>query len=84
MNKTILCASAMLALAATQSQASDKHTHKEKCYGIAKAGKNDCAYKGNSCAGSAKQDNEPGAWVYLSKEDCTKMGGNLTPPADKK
>ncbi|MCA0370711.1 MAG: DUF2282 domain-containing protein [Proteobacteria bacterium] len=82
MNKSLLCASAILALAATQAEASD--TAREKCYGIAKAGKNDCSFKGNSCAGTAAKDNEPEAWVYVKKGECEKMGGKLTAPEEKK
>src|SRR5712671_8047890 len=36
----------------------------EKCYGIAKAGKNDCASTGNnSCGGSSKLNSDPKAWL---------------------
>jgi uncharacterized membrane protein len=44
---------------------------KEKCYGIAMAGKNDCAATGNnSCAGTAKGDYEKGAWKYMTTGTC--------------
>jgi uncharacterized membrane protein len=44
---------------------------KEKCYGIAKAGHNDCASTGNtSCAGTAKADYDKDAWVYVPKGTC--------------
>lgn len=60
----------------------------EKCYGIAKAGKNDCGSKKHSCAGVAKVDNAPDEWLFLPKGICEKIvGGSLTPkdPAtDKK
>lgn len=48
-----------------------------KCYGIAKAEKNDCASQpaGHTCAGQAKLDNDPNEWVKKSKEDCQKEGG---------
>ena len=41
---------------ATQAQAAEDAGAKEKCYGVAKAGKNDCAANGHSCAGQAKAD----------------------------
>jgi uncharacterized membrane protein len=50
---------------------------KEKCYGVAKAGQNDCAAKGHSCAGQAKTDNDPAEWKYVPKGTCEQMGGKL-------
>lgn len=53
----------------------------EKCYGIAKAGKNDCFFAANSCAGTAERDSEPGAWIYVPKGTCQRIvGGNTAPP----
>ncbi len=53
----------------------------EKCYGIAKAGKNDCAAgPGTSCAGSSKTDGQKDAWMYVAKGTCEKIvGGSLEP-----
>jgi uncharacterized membrane protein len=49
----------------------------EKCYGIAKAGKNDCASGSVSCAGSSKADSDKSAWLMVSKGTCDKIvGGN--------
>lgn len=55
---------------------------KEKCYGVAKAGKNDCASANgsHSCAGQSKKDNDPNAWNYVAKGTCEKMGGKTTKP----
>ena len=54
----------------------------EKCYGIVKAGMNDCQTSSASCAGSAKKDNQPDAFVFLPKGICNKIvGGKLSPPA---
>jgi len=62
---------AALALAAVPAQAADDGGAKEKCFGIAKAGQNDCASTGNnSCAGTAKADYEKGAWVLVPKGTC--------------
>ncbi|HYP68032.1 MAG TPA: DUF2282 domain-containing protein [Thiobacillaceae bacterium] len=47
----------------------------EKCAGIAKAGKNDCASATNSCAGMAQADNDPAAWIYVPKGTCDKIAG---------
>jgi uncharacterized membrane protein len=51
---------------------------KEKCYGIAKAGQNDCAANGHSCQGQAKTDNDPAEWKNVAKGECAKMKGSLT------
>lgn len=51
----------------------------EKCYGVAKAGQNDCASAdgSHSCAGQAKVDNDPNEWKSVPKGTCTKAGGTL-------
>ncbi|EEX95545.1 signal peptide protein [Vibrio orientalis CIP 102891 = ATCC 33934] len=51
---------------------------KEKCYGVAKAGKNDCATKTSSCAGTAKEDNQTDAFVVVPKGLCGKLAGGST------
>ncbi|KPF66386.1 hypothetical protein IP84_16440 [beta proteobacterium AAP99] len=59
---------------------------KEKCFGIAKAGQNDCANASgtHSCAGQNKVDMAPDEWKYVAKGTCEKMGGGLTADAAKK
>ncbi len=53
---------------------------KEKCYGIALAGKNDCAAgPGTSCAGTSTADYQGNAWKYVDKDSCLKQGGTLKP-----
>ena len=58
---------------------------KEKCYGVAKAGANDCASLNgsHSCAGQAKADKLPEDWRYVAKGTCSSMGG-LTPEEARK
>lgn len=59
----------------------------EKCYGIAKAGKNDCAIasQGTSCAGQAKKDGIHDAWIYVPKGKCEAIvGGSLEPKKEGK
>jgi uncharacterized membrane protein len=64
-----------LALLSTPAQAQD--AAKEKCFGIAKAGQNDCANLAgtHSCAGQAKIDNDKGEWKYVAKGSCKSMKG---------
>lgn len=46
----------------------------EKCYGIAMAGKNDCAAgPGTTCAGTSKVDYQANAWKHVAKGTCTTM-----------
>jgi uncharacterized membrane protein len=47
----------------------------EKCAGIVKTGKNDCATATNSCAGSATKDGQKDAWIYVPKGTCEKIVG---------
>lgn len=66
---------ALGATLATPAVASEK----EKCYGVAKAGQNDCATKNSSCAGTAKKDSQGDAFVALPKGLCDKLaGGSLS------
>jgi uncharacterized membrane protein len=50
---------------------------KEKCYGIVKAGANDCANLNgsHSCAGQAKTDMAPEEWKYVAKGSCKSLKG---------
>jgi uncharacterized membrane protein len=78
--KTALLAAAIGSLCAlnvtTTAQAADDS--KEKCFGVATAGKNDCASAVHSCAGQAKTDKDPNEWKQVPKGTCEKMGGKLT------
>jgi uncharacterized membrane protein len=60
----------------------EKPTYKyEKCYGIARAGLNDCFFASNSCAGTSTQDDDPRAWIYVPQGTCKKISrGTLEPP----
>ena len=64
-------------LAATPALAQEKAKEKEKCYGVAKAGQNDCANLAgtHSCAGQAKVSDDPGEWKYVAKGTCAGMKG---------
>ena len=53
---------------------------KDKCYGIAKAGQNDCAAGKHSCAGQSKADNDPMDWKYVAKGTCENVGGKMAAP----
>ena len=66
-----LAALASGAVLAQDKAASDKGA-KEKCYGVALAGKNDCAAgPGTTCAGTSKVDYQGNAWKLVPKGTCT-------------
>jgi uncharacterized membrane protein len=76
-NIAVTCAT-LAALAAGAAMAQDKGAsikgEKERCYGIAMAGKNDCAAgPGTTCAGTSKMDHQANAWKYVPKGSCTTM-----------
>lgn len=61
--------------AVSHAQAADPN--KEKCFGVAKAGQNDCANLSgsHSCAGQSKLDMDAGEWKLVPKGTCATMGG---------
>ena len=60
--------------------AADEKQEMEKCYGVAKASKNDCQTATSSCAGTAKEDRQKDAFIAVPKGTCSKIaGGSLTP-----
>ena len=89
MKTSMIAASALLAalaipvLAANAGPAPVPTDFKaEKCFGIAKATQNDCQTTSNSCAGTAKRDMQPDAWIYVPAGTCQKIAGaSLMPKA---
>lgn len=74
----IAAAAAVAALLSTQvAHAAPEAGAKEKCYGVAKAGQNDCANLSgtHSCAGQAKEANSPDEWKYVAKGTCASLKG---------
>ncbi|HXF54386.1 MAG TPA: DUF2282 domain-containing protein [Hyphomicrobiaceae bacterium] len=88
MNKRLVIASSLAAAVAAPSivmaQAGPAPTPSfkaEKCYGLAKAGKNDCASTGNnSCAGTSKVNADPRAWIYVPEGYCERIVNGSTKP----
>ena len=72
--------STLIAVSSSMISAPAMAAGKEKCYGVAAAGQNDCATKTSSCAGTAKMDHQGDAFVAVPKGLCEKLaGGSLTP-----
>ena len=47
----------------------------EHCYGVVKAGKNDCAGPGHTCQGQAKSDSDPKEFILLPGGTCERLTG---------
>ena len=70
---------------ANAANAAEHETNKEKCFGVAKAGQNDCAAidKSHSCMGHATVDGDSKEWIAVPKGLCEKLvGGSLTAGKD--
>ena len=85
MKTTTLISAAMASLIAfaaltSTAQAADDMAATEKCYGITKAGKNDCAANGHSCAGQAAKDANGKEWIKVPKGTCERIVGASTSP----
>ena len=73
-----LAVSAALTLAATPAAA--QSVDKEKCFGVALKGKNDCAAgPGTTCAGTSKVDHQGNAWSLVPKGTCEKTASSKSP-----
>ncbi len=83
MNKQAMLAAALATVCAAGSAAAAEPAEKEKCYGVAKAGQNDCGSSdgAHGCASLARKDNDPTEWKWVAKGSCEKLGGKTTPPA---
>ena len=87
MSKNLIIASALVAALAVplvsnaQSGPAPKPKFEsEKCYGISKAGKNDCQTANSSCAGTSRRDSQKDAWIYVPAGTCDRLVGGSTQP----
>jgi uncharacterized membrane protein len=83
-NAIVLGSAVLIALAAVQ-----RYTHalpgadaafklaRERCYGVARAGRNDCGTAQHACAGRATRDNAGDEWISLPAGTCTRIAGGL-------
>jgi uncharacterized membrane protein len=80
-SKTAILAAAVSSLfALTTTAFAAEAGNSEKCYGVAKAGKNDCAGAAHACAGQSSKDKSPKEFIELPKGTCERIvGGSLTP-----
>lgn len=71
---------AALSLAPSLASAQAAGADKEKCFGVALKGKNDCAAgPGTTCAGTSKVDYQGNAWTLVPKGTCEKTASPKSP-----
>jgi len=81
MNKRqLMLASALAGVTAIGANIAMADGDKEKCYGVAKAGMNDCANASgtHSCAGQSTADGDSGEWIFVPAGTCERLVGGST------
>ena len=80
-NRTLIASAlavAVLAMPLLANAAADAAAAgKEKCSGVATAGKNDCAANGHGCAAQSKLAKNTKEWVYLPAGTCDRLVGGV-------
>lgn len=82
MNKTVataaIVAGALTAALSIAASTQPAQAAKLKCYGVAMAGKNDCAAgPGTTCAGTSKVDGQGNAWKYVEAASCEEVSVDI-------
>lgn len=79
-SKSSLAMALSTAIALSSASGLAQAQEKEKCYGVAKAGENDCkAGPGTSCAGTSKKDYQGNAWSIVPKGTCEQLESPTSP-----
>jgi uncharacterized membrane protein len=82
MKNTLLIASALATAITFSAIPAAQAQDGEQCFGVAKAGKNDCKAGAHECAGHATMDADPASFIVVPAGTCEKIvGGSLTPKA---
>lgn len=82
MKNSLLIASALATAVAFSAIPVAQAAEGEQCFGIAKAGKNDCKSGAHDCAGHSTADADPASFIVVPAGTCEKIvGGSLTPKA---
>lgn len=79
LNNLSLAAAVAGALGALATPVAAQAADQEKCYGIAKAGENDCASAAHACSGNSTVALDGREWKYAPAGTCEKLGGKLAP-----
>ncbi|MGH6932388.1 MAG: BufA1 family periplasmic bufferin-type metallophore [Dongiaceae bacterium] len=80
MKNTILVASALAVAISMSAMPGANAQDTEQCYGVAKAGKNDCKAGSHDCAGHSTADADPASFVLVPVGTCEKIAGGSTTP----
>ena len=75
---SLILGTAIAGLIATGTTIAADKPKMEKCFGVAKAGKNDCQTSKSACAGTSTKDGQKDAWLYVPKGTCDKLVGGST------
>ncbi len=68
-----------LVLSTQAGAQADPQPGADKCYGVVKAGQNDCAGAGHTCQGQATADGSAEEWIFVPAGTCERLvDGNLT------
>ncbi|MBB3521569.1 DUF2282 domain-containing protein [Rhizobium redzepovicii] len=79
-SSAIAAAASMSAASAFAGPAAKPDFSFEKCFGVVKAGLNDCQTASHSCAGTSTADNAKDSWIYIPAGTCSKIAGGSTEP----
>ena len=82
-NAAVMLAAAASALAVVQTQTGwlsgdAREIERERCYGVARQGANDCATARHSCAGQSAEPRDPNEWIMVPAGVCAKLTGGVT------
>jgi len=77
-NIPLILGTAIAGLLATGAAVAADKPKMEKCYGVVKAGKNDCQTSNSACAGTSTKDGQKDAWIYIPKGTCDRLVGGST------
>ncbi len=69
----VTTALSLAALSLNPSAAQATEAGKEKCFGVVKAGKNDCASNDHACAGQAKADGDAKEFIFVPAGTCERI-----------
>lgn len=63
------------AVAASMRHGAQANVERERCYGVTRAGANDCANAVHSCAKQSSVENDKREWIAMPKGTCLRLAG---------
>ena len=74
--RCLIQAAIVALVAVSPAFAGETEAEREKCYGVARAGMNDCTTATSVCAGHSVEDRQEDAWLWLPKGTCERLVGS--------